>query len=142
MSAGQVPEFDRSRPLVLTTAPSCALPVLRIHSHVDGAVLHLVVDGELDMDTDGALGVAIAAVALPVVHLDLGRVTFMGCSSLKLLFPPDGTRICIRAASPVVRRLLGLAGLEHLLCSEGHAAEVVDQRESLDRGDMQRSPLT
>ncbi|MEO8698179.1 MAG: STAS domain-containing protein [Acidimicrobiales bacterium] len=101
--------------------PSLCPPELCIDSQFEGDIAHVVITGELDTATDRALRIAIAGAAPRVVDLDLGGVTFMGCSSLTVLLQAQaqqnafGQCLSISAASSAVRRLLDFTGLSQRL---------------------------
>jgi anti-anti-sigma factor len=91
-------------------------------AHLDGDRL-LVLQGELDIATAPELVATLARMRLhrhPVV-LDLEGVTFMDSTGLTTLMDAwldaerDGWEFSVRAASPAVRRVVELAGLEGLL---------------------------
>ena len=101
--------------------PTSVHPTLRIDSLVDGDGVRMVVSGELDMATDAALRDALAAATARRVDLDLSGVSFIGCTTLKVLLQAAATRaeqgggVSICDASDVVRRLLDIAGMDRLL---------------------------
>ena len=101
--------------------PTSALPPLRIDSLVDGDGVRMVVSGELDMATDAALRASLAAATSRRVDLDLSGVSFIGCTTLRVLLHAAATRaelggcISICDASDAVRRLLDIAGMDRLL---------------------------
>ncbi len=83
----------------------------------------LVVQGELDIATAPELVTMLARMRAhrhPVV-LDLAGVTFMDSTGLTMLMDAwleserDGWSFSVRAASPAVRRVVALAGVERLL---------------------------
>jgi anti-anti-sigma factor len=91
-------------------------------AHLDGDRL-LVVQGELDIATAPELVAILARLRAhrhPVV-LDLEGVTFMDSTGLTTLMDAwleaerDGWAFSVRAASPAVRRVVELAGVERLL---------------------------
>jgi anti-anti-sigma factor len=91
-----------------------------IQSRSFGVGTRLVVSGELDCASDTALREALTEARPGSVELDLGAVSFMGCSTLNVLLDVNARRggaerVSITVASRVVRRLLDVAGLEHLL---------------------------
>jgi anti-anti-sigma factor len=97
------------------------LAPIRIDSLVDGDGVRIVVSGELDMATDAALRDALAAASARRVDLDLSGVSFIGCTTLRVLLQAAATRaehgggVSISDASDVVRRLLDMAGMDRLL---------------------------
>jgi anti-anti-sigma factor len=101
--------------------PTSVLPTLRIESLVEGDGVRMVVSGELDMATDTALRDALAATTARRVDLDLSGVSFIGCTTLKVLLQAAATRaeqgggVSICDASDVVRRLLHVADMDRLL---------------------------
>ena len=101
--------------------PITARPGLSIESHIDGDGVRMVVSGELDIATDGALREALAAATPRRVDLDLSAISFMGCTTLKVLVDAAmrrterGESLSIGAASDVVRRLVDKAGIGHIL---------------------------
>jgi anti-sigma B factor antagonist len=83
----------------------------------------LVVQGELDIATAPELVAMLERMRVhrhPVV-LDLAGVTFMDSTGLTMLMDAwleserDGWSFSVRAASPAVRRVVALAGVERLL---------------------------
>ena len=101
--------------------PPSALPTFCIDSLVDGDGVRMVVSGELDMATDAALRDALAAATSRPVDLDLSGVSFMGCTTLRVLLRAAAARaglgggVSICNASDAVRRLLDIAGMDRLL---------------------------
>lgn len=85
---------------------------LRVSCHLDGSIVVVTVEGEVDLDSVGALrAVALPSVALPdatAIVLDLDPVTFMDSSGLRLLIELD------RAARKLDRRLFLTRGDEEL----------------------------
>jgi anti-sigma B factor antagonist len=91
--------------------------------HLDGSA-EVVVTGELDIGTSGTLRRELGAVlgnGVPVM-LDLAHVSFMDSSGLNVLVEASNVLnglgqpdVWIRTASPQVRRVLSLTGLEHML---------------------------
>ena len=112
-------DFELRLP-VLCPATNGLAP-LRIDSLVDGDGVRMVVSGELDIATDAALRDALAAASARRVDLDLSGVSFIGCTTLKVLLQAASTRaeqgggVSISEASDVVRRLLDMAGMDRLL---------------------------
>ena len=91
-------------------------------AHLDGERL-LVVQGELDIATAPELTTMLERMRThrhPVV-LDLEGVTFMDSTGLTTLMDAwleserDGWAFSVRAASPAVRRVVALAGIEQML---------------------------
>jgi anti-sigma B factor antagonist len=91
-------------------------------AHLDGDRL-LVVQGELDIATAPELQAMLERLRThrhPVV-LDLDGVTFMDSTGLTTLMDAwleaerDGWAFSVRAASPAVRRVVELAGIEQML---------------------------
>jgi anti-anti-sigma factor len=91
-------------------------------AHIDGDRL-LVVQGELDIATAPELAAMLERLRThrhPVV-LDLDGVTFMDSTGLTTLMDAwleserDGWVFSVRAASPAVRRVVELAGIEQML---------------------------
>jgi anti-sigma B factor antagonist len=83
----------------------------------------LVLQGELDIATAPELSAMLARLRARKrsVVLDLADVTFMDSTGLTLLMDAwidaerDGWAFSIRAASPAVRRVVALAGVERLI---------------------------
>jgi anti-sigma B factor antagonist len=100
--------------------PNRAWPPLRIDSLAHGDDLRLVVSGELDIATDAALRDALAAATSRHIDLDLRGVSFIGCTTLRVLLHAAATRaelgggVSICDASDAVRRLLEMAGVDCL----------------------------
>jgi anti-anti-sigma factor len=91
-------------------------------AHLDGDRL-LVIEGELDIATAPELTAMLERLRAhrhPVV-LDLDGVTFMDSTGLTTLMDAwlesqrDGWAFSVRAASPAVRRVVELAGIEQML---------------------------
>jgi anti-sigma B factor antagonist len=91
-------------------------------AHLDGDRL-LVIQGELDIATAPELAAMLDRLRThrhPVV-LDLEGVTFMDSTGLTTLMDAwleserDGWAFSVRAASPAVRRVVALAGIEQML---------------------------
>ena len=87
-------------------------------SHVDGLVV-VTVDGEIDVESSPALGVALDGVeADRHVVLDLGGVEFMDSSGLKVLIGQTvrrgeaGGSLYVRNPSDAVRRIVEITGLD------------------------------
>jgi anti-anti-sigma factor len=101
--------------------PASALSTLRIDSLVEGDGVRMVVSGELDIATDAALRDALAASTSRHVDLDLSGVSFIGCTTLRVLLQAAAARaeqgggVSICDASDSVRRLLDIAGMDRLL---------------------------
>jgi anti-sigma B factor antagonist len=83
----------------------------------------LVLQGELDIATAPELSAMLSRLRahLHPVVLDLAEVTFMDSTGLTILMDAwidaerDGWSFSIRAASPAVRRVVALAGVERLI---------------------------
>ena len=92
---------------------------LHITTRQDGTAQRIVATGELDSTTDRKLRESLVpATAAAAVELDLNGITFMGCTTLKVLFEAHARRrhpFSVCAAPPRVRRLLCIAKLDHLL---------------------------
>ncbi len=91
-------------------------------AHLDGDRL-LVIQGELDIATAPELAAMLERLRThrhPVV-LDLEGVTFMDSTGLTTLIDAwleserNGWAFSVRAASPAVRRVVALAGIEQML---------------------------
>jgi anti-sigma B factor antagonist len=80
----------------------------------------VVITGELDITSRPELAERLSAVlrAKPRrLVLEMSGTSFMDCGSARLIasvarFLPDGRRVIIRRPSAVVRRVLGLTGLD------------------------------
>lgn len=80
--------------------------------------------GELDAGSSGELGRSIdAALAVGVdVVLDLGQVTFMDSSGLRVIMVAlrrardEGLIVRVSSTSPAVRRIFEITGVTSLLC--------------------------
>jgi anti-anti-sigma factor len=91
-------------------------------AHLDGDRL-LILQGELDIATAPELAATLARLRAyrHTVVLDLEGVTFMDSTGLTTLMDAwleaqrDGGELSVRAASPAVRRVIQLAGVERLL---------------------------
>ena len=91
-------------------------------AHLDGDRL-LVMQGELDIATAPELAAMLERLRTHrhAVVLDLEGVTFMDSTGLATLMDAwleaerDGWAFSVRAASPAVRRVVALAGLQRLL---------------------------
>ena len=86
----------------------------------------ILVRGELDLATAPQLDAAVASCldrGYTTVEVDLHDVTFMACAGLNVLLDrrarAAGARLAIIRPSPVVARLLTLAGVSALLGSDG-----------------------
>jgi anti-anti-sigma factor len=91
-------------------------------AHLDGDRL-LIIEGELDIATAPELATMLERMRThrhPVV-LDLAGVTFMDSTGLTTLMDAwleseqNGCAFSVRAASPAVRRVVALAGVEQML---------------------------
>jgi anti-sigma B factor antagonist len=88
----------------------------------DGAVL-VVVEGELDLVTAGALRESLAragASRAPSIILDLDRVSFMDSAGVHAIVGFSGSaqgrdRLGLTSGSPQVRRLLEVSGARRFL---------------------------
>jgi anti-sigma B factor antagonist len=92
-----------------------------------GAEPIVTVSGELDICTAGELRVFLLRVIRrdgPRLTLDLGGVTFMDCAGINVLLATrrraqlEGGWVHVVRASPRVRRLLAMLGLELLFAAE------------------------
>ena len=91
-------------------------------AHLDGDRL-LVIEGELDIATAPELAVMLERMRthLHPVVLDLEGVSFMDSTGLTTLMDAwlesrkNGWAFSVRAASPAVRRVVELAGIEQML---------------------------
>jgi anti-sigma B factor antagonist len=91
-------------------------------AHLDGDRL-LVLQGELDIATAPELAETLARLRAHrhAVTLDLENVTFMDSTGLTTLMDAwreaerEGGEFSVRAASPAVRRVIELAGVDRLL---------------------------
>lgn len=84
----------------------------------EGDVVVLRVSGELDAVSAPQLGRHLESLDLAddqVVRLDLGAVTFIDSSGLRELVAPERGVVEVSAASPVVRRILEITGLEGMM---------------------------
>jgi anti-sigma B factor antagonist len=107
-----------------------AFVVLRITSDPDTGRT-LVIEGELDASTVAPVEAAVdelLAVPEPLVRVDARRVTFIDSQGIRALLVAheraerDGVALVVEPASPVVQRLLRLAGVPWLLDRPGAAA--------------------
>ncbi|MGX1135320.1 anti-anti-sigma factor [Streptomyces glaucescens] len=101
--------------------PSTAVgsPGLMIETYPDDSRVLVAVSGELGLDVDAELRAALRAAlaaADEAVELDLSGVAFWDCSALNVLLAlreqalAEGKGVAVRAASPIVERLLTLTG--------------------------------
>ncbi|MGY1582255.1 STAS domain-containing protein [Streptomyces sp. MN13] len=101
--------------------PSTAVgsPGLMIETYPDDSRVLVAVSGELGLDVDAELRAALRAAlaaADEAVELDMSGVAFWDCSALNVLLAlreqalAEGKGVAVRAASPIVERLLTLTG--------------------------------
>jgi len=101
-----------------TTTAAVRPGALRCTCAVDRGRLELRIRGEIDVANvhllDAWLGAA-QAVGNPVV-LDLGAVPFLDSSALKALLQAAGrSAVRIRSATPAVRRVLRVSGVDQVI---------------------------
>jgi anti-anti-sigma factor len=123
------------------TAPE----LLSIRRSRDGRVERLTVRGELDIATvpilERAFGAVLAQDDVPMIVVDLAKLTFMDSSGLHLLLRMNDAcaaadRLRIVNGSPAVVRLLDLSGVRELLpiiSSDGNPLAPLQRREAGDR---------
>jgi anti-anti-sigma factor len=96
-------------------------PDFRVDQSSDGDVVTVRVVGDVDLATAPELDAALAAAVAsgePCVHVDLGGVTFYGSEGVRSLVDllarasRAGREVAIVEASPVVRRVLEVVGLD------------------------------
>jgi anti-anti-sigma factor len=103
------------------------MPDFTLKSSLAGRRRHLEVAGEFDVATSSALGAALAELADGGgdVTVDLSAVTFIDSTALRALvhahaaMAAAGGRLIVTDPSPVVVRILHLAGLFTLLDIQG-----------------------
>ena len=110
------------------TCPSEQLPAERIvkpgelviRSRRDGDVHTISLAGELDLATAGDVEqelIRVEATDASVISVDLGEVTFLGSSAIRLLLHADGrsradsNRLALRPAPDSVMRVLRTCGV-------------------------------
>lgn len=112
------------------------VPVLRImeRTTVFGSVV-VVVQGEIDVTTVGALRDRLAEACQGDVTVDLRRVEFLDCLGLQVLLEQherstaDGLRLDFVQGPPAIRRVFELTGtLERLRFVEPAARRVASVR--------------
>jgi anti-anti-sigma factor len=82
---------------------------------------HIVVIGELDADTGPALAKEIDALGTGGITIDLGQLSFIDSSGLRVLFVARQANPSIRitGATPAALRVFEIAGVtEHILGQE------------------------
>jgi anti-sigma B factor antagonist len=93
---------------------------LTIEVQMSRDTVTVVIAGELDLVTRPVLAEHLSLVVLSrprLLILDMSGAGFLDCGSARLIasagrFLPDGGRLVIRRPSRLVRRVLGLTGLD------------------------------